>query len=209
MTVDVTSRVVRPLVRDDVVAAGALLGRAFQDNPVYRAIFAHLDDGARARAVGRMKLAFTGAAVRRQEAEGVWVDGELAGVSLVCAPGQYPHSLGVFLRHARGTLGMGWRSIRQLLRADAYMRSRHFRGPHYYLFVLGVEPTRQRQGLGRELLRSLAARVDGHRVSAYLETDRASSVALYRSVGFEVDTAEDVGALPGLHMWTMTRPVNR
>jgi ribosomal protein S18 acetylase RimI-like enzyme len=209
MNPDVRGRVVRPLVRDDVAAAGALLGRAFQDNPVYRAIFSHLDDAGRARAVGRMKLAFTDAAVRWQEAEGIWVDGELAGVSLVCAPGQYPHRLSVFLRHARGTLGMGWRSIRQLLRMDAYIRSRHFRGPHYYLFVLGIEPARQRQGLGRDLLRSLAARVDGHLVSAYLETDQATSVALYRSVGFEVDTEEDVGTIPGLHMWTMTRPVSR
>ena len=209
MDFDSTGPVVRWLAREDVAAAGALLGRAFQDNPVYRAIFAHLDDAARARAVGRMKLAFTDAAVRWQEAEGIWVDGQLAGASLICAPGQYPHRLAAFLRHARGTFGMGWRSIGQLLRADAYIRSRHTHVPHYYLFVLGIDPARQRQGLGRALLRSLAARADGHRVSAYLETDRLTSVALYRSFGFEVNTEEDVSAVPGMHVWTMTRPAKR
>jgi ribosomal protein S18 acetylase RimI-like enzyme len=206
MEPSVATRVVRPLTRSDVVPAGALLGRAFRDNPVYRAIFAHLGDRARARAVASMKLAFTDAAVRWQEAEGVWVDGQLGGVSLVCAPGQYPHAVGAFLRHAQGALGVDLRSVVHLLRADAYVRSRHLRGPHYYLFVLGVDPPRQRQGLGRELLRSLASRADARKVPAYLETDKATSVALYRSAGFEVNAEEDVATVPGMHMWLMTRP---
>jgi ribosomal protein S18 acetylase RimI-like enzyme len=202
-------RVVRPLTPADVASAGALLGRAFADNPAYRAIFAHLDDVSRAAAVGRMNLAFADAAVRHQEAEGIWVDGQLAGASLVCSPGQYPHGLGAFLRHARGALGTGARGIRQLLRADAYLRSRHPRGPHYYLFVLGIDPPSQRRGLGRELLRSLSARADARELPVYLETDKPTSVVLYRSAGFDVTTEDDVATLPGMHMWTMTRAAKR
>lgn len=81
---------VRPLSTSDAETAAAILGRAFQDNPAYRALLPHLSDNDRARAVRRVKRGFTDAAVRWQEASAVWVDGSMAGVSLVCAPGQYP-----------------------------------------------------------------------------------------------------------------------
>jgi ribosomal protein S18 acetylase RimI-like enzyme len=183
-----------------------LLGRAFQDNPAYRAMLAHLSDEARAAAVGRVKRGFTDAAIRWQEAEGVWVDGRMAAASLVCAPGQYPPRLGAFLRHARGCLTTGWRGTLSFARADLYITRKHIRGPHYYLFVLGVDPPYQRRGLGRALLASLSARADAAGVPCYLETDKPSSVELYRSAGYEVLTEADVPRVRGLHLWTMRRP---
>lgn len=100
----------------------------------------------------------------------------------------------------------GWRGITSLLRTDAYITRRHVRGPHYYLFVLGVDPELQRRGLGRALLAALSQRADADGLPCYLETDRATSVALYKSVGYEVLTEEDVPRVAGLHLWTMQRP---
>jgi ribosomal protein S18 acetylase RimI-like enzyme len=197
---------IRPLTFAEAPAAGALLGRAFRDNPAYRAIFRHLPDEGRARAVHRMKCAFTDAAVRGQEAHGLWVGDELAAASLVCAPGQYPHSVVAFLRHARGAIPSGPRSLVQLLRANAYLSRMHLREPHYYLFVLGVDPSRQRQGLGRQLLHALNERADARGLPCYLETDKPTSVALYGSVGYDVLTEEDVPGVDGMHLWTMKRP---
>lgn len=197
---------IRPLTLGDVDAVGALLGRAFSDNPAYRAILAHLTDEARATAVAHVKHGFTSAAVRYQEAHGIWHDGVLAGASLVCAPGQYPHGLFAFAHHAAGCLTTGWRGLRSLLRTDAYISKRHVREPHFYLFVLGVEPHAQGRGLGKALLRALNARADERGLPCYLETDRRTSVQLYESVGYVVVTEEDVPGVPGLHMWTMRRP---
>ena len=202
----VSAPAIRPLGAADASAAGALLGRAFQDNPAYRAILPHLSDGARAAAVGRVKRGFADAAIRWQEAEGTWVDGELAAASLVCAPGQYPPRVAAFLRHARGCISTGPRGAINFFRADLYITRKHLRGPHYYLFVLGVDPAHQRKGLGRQLLASLNARADAARVPCYLETDKPTSVALYESVGYEVTTEEDVPGVPGMHLWTMRRP---
>jgi len=186
-----------------------LLGRAFCDNPAYRAILPHLSDEARAAAVRRVKRGFTDAAVRWQEAHGIWVDGRLAGASLVCAPGQYPHRMRAFLRQARGCGTTGWRGITNFLFTDAYITRRHIRGPHYYLFVLGIDPAYQRMGLGKAMLAALAERADTKGVPCYLETDKATSVALYRSAGYEVLTEEDVPRVLGMHMWTMQREARR
>ena len=46
---------IRPIALQDVQAAGAMLGRAFCDNPAYRAILPHLSAPARARVVSRVK----------------------------------------------------------------------------------------------------------------------------------------------------------
>jgi ribosomal protein S18 acetylase RimI-like enzyme len=197
---------IRPLANADVEPAGALLGRAFADNPAYRAIFRHLPDERRAKVVGRVKRGFTAAAVSWQEAHGIWEGGTLAGASLVCAPGQYPHGFLAFQRHAAGCLTAGWRGIRNLLLADGYIRRRHIRGPHYYLFVLGIDPSHQKRGLGRALLGALSERADAASLPCYLETDKPSSVELYRSAGYAVLTEEDVPRIPGMHMWTMCRP---
>lgn len=198
---------VRPLTMADADGAAAILGRAFQANPAYRALLPHISDDARARAVHRVKRGFTDAAIRWQEANAVWVDGSMAGVSLVCAPGQYPPRTAAFLRHARGCMSTGWRGTLNFLRADLYITRKHLRGPHYYLFVLGVDPTFQRRGLGRVLLAALSEKADAAAVPCYLETDKASSVELYGSVGYEVLTEEDVPGVPGMHLWTMKRPI--
>jgi ribosomal protein S18 acetylase RimI-like enzyme len=197
---------VRSLSPADAAPAGALLGRAFADNPAYKAILAHLPDEARAAAVGRVKRGFADAAIRWQEGQGVWVDGRLAGASLVCAPRQYPHRFAAFLRHARGCLTTGWRGATNFLRADLYITKKHVKGPHYYLFVLGIDPQFQRRGLGRVLLRSLNDQADAAGVPCYLETDKPTSVELYRSVGYVVLTEEDVPGVRGMHLWTMRRP---
>ncbi|MGH7271405.1 MAG: GNAT family N-acetyltransferase, partial [Polyangiaceae bacterium] len=174
--------------------------------PFYRAILSHMSGDARAAAVVRVKTGFTAASVRGEEAHGLWVDGQLAGASLVCAPGQYPHRIGAYARIARGCATTGWKGITKFLRADAYITKLHIREAHYYLFVLGIDPSLQRQGLGKVLLRALSERADARGVPSYLETDKPTSVHLYRSAGYEVLTEGDVESVPGLHVWTMMRP---
>ena len=48
----------------------------------------------------------------------------------------------------------------------------HIKEPHWYVFVLGVRPERQGEGLGRALLDPALARADRDRLPAYLETTK-------------------------------------
>jgi ribosomal protein S18 acetylase RimI-like enzyme len=198
---------VRPLARPDVAVAGAVLGRAFVDSPGYRALLSHLDGARRVMALERVKRGFVEAAVRFQEADGIWVNGELVGASLVQAPGQYPTSLRAEAWQSTGCARTGLRGIANFIRIRSYIAKRHIREPHYYLFVLGIEPKFQGRGLGRALLAKLHERVDANPVASYLETDTERNVRLYSSVGYEVLTDERVPGFSDFRYWTMRRPV--
>jgi len=57
---------------------------------------------------------------------------------------------------------------------------------HWYLPWLGVDPTRQRSGLGGELLAHGLRIVDRDRLPAYLETPNPRTIPFYQRHGFEV-----------------------
>jgi ribosomal protein S18 acetylase RimI-like enzyme len=198
---------IRPLERHQTRDAAALLGRAFAESPGYLAALSHLAGPRRSAALQRVKRGFVEAAVRHQEAESVWVGQELAGVSLVAAPGQYPTTLRAEAWQASGCATTGARGIASFIRLRTHNAKHHVTEPHYYLFVLGVDPAFQGRGLGRALLAKLHERVDAHQVAAYLETDTTRNVRLYESVGYSVLTDGGVAGLPGLRFWTMRRPV--
>ncbi len=75
--------------------------------------------------------------------------------------------------------------------------------PHFYLFVLGVEPTRQGQGMGGRLLEPVLRKCDreGHR--AYLETAQSKNVAFYARHAFTVREVFERPPWPKL--WCMIR----
>ena len=85
------------------------------------------------------------------------------------------------------------------------LRRRDVPERHWYLWVLGVEPERQGQGIGGALTQPVFARADAEGLPCYLETDKPDNVPFYRKHGFAVVEEED---LPngGCHFWTMKRP---
>lgn len=195
----------RRLEKRDVPEAASLLGRAFGDNPAYLAIFPFLSDNERHRAVERVKRGFIQAAVRHQVAEAIIRDGRIAGVMLVCDPGKYPPTLLAQAWQATGCAMTGPRGVRNFLAFDAFTARLHLREPHFYLFVLGVDPDLQGRGLGKALLHSLNARADSKGLPCFLETDRETNVALYKSVGYEVVGDERCAKLGGMRLWFMRR----
>lgn len=77
--------------------------------------------------------------------------------------------------------------------------------PHYYLGVIGADPSRQGNGIGRMLLQAYCARSasDPLSRSVYLETANPSNVGFYQRAGFVV-TGE--GALGRDNLWCMFLP---
>lgn len=75
---------------------------------------------------------------------------------------------------------------------------------HEYLWMIGVAPGRQGEGLGTALIGSVLERCDREGVPAYLEASSERSRGLYERLGFElVDRPLD---LPdGPQMWPMWR----
>jgi ribosomal protein S18 acetylase RimI-like enzyme len=184
--------------------AAQVLSAAFCDTPVFGAVLGGSGD-VRRRKLARVFGSFAATNVRHGDPTAVLVDGRVAAVSLVFAPGAYPLSFAAWARNGLGALTVGPRATWKLARVDGYMQQRHFKDPHFYLFVLGVDPSRQGQGHGGALLRALNARADQQRMPCYLETDDRKNVGLYERFGYVVT---DEGTLPGvgLPMWLMLRP---
>jgi ribosomal protein S18 acetylase RimI-like enzyme len=75
-------------------------------------------------------------------------------------------------------------------------------GPHWYLMILGVEPSQQGQGIGGSLIEHKLAEAINSGLPCYLETMTEKDVAFYSHHGFKVVFETD---LPpgGLHSWMM------
>lgn len=188
--------------------SAALLARAFDDDPGMNWVF---PDAARRPA--DLRLLF--AANLRHAAGHGRVDrhpdgGTTAGVALWLGPDAFPMSVGQALLsgHALLPFRIGLTSLRRLRRLNAYAHMQHARaagGPHWYLHGIGVDPERQRQGIGTALLRLGLERADRDHLPCYLETARESTLPFYARFGFRVAIP---GRLPsdGPPVFSLLRP---
>jgi len=87
------------------------------------------------------------------------------------------------------------------------MGRHHPEEPHWYLSMIGVDPSRQGQGLGAALLKEGLKRCDAEGLPAYLESSSPKNVPLYERHGFEVTGLIKPGDHPGLI--PMYRPARR
>lgn len=194
-----------PLEARDVDEAAEVLARAFRDNPGYLAVFGDGDPERRRRALVRVKRGFVRCALRFGVPWVARVDGRIAGVSLTLRPGQYPLPLRGELLVASGPLTCCPRAVVRFARLGAMLSKDHPHDPHHYLFVLGVDPPMQGRGVGGALLRHLNDEADRAGSECYLETDRESSMHMYRRFGYEVTRERHPKGLD-VHFWMMTRP---
>ncbi|GAA2319032.1 GNAT family N-acetyltransferase [Streptomyces kunmingensis] len=75
---------------------------------------------------------------------------------------------------------------------------------HVYLWMIGVRPSRQGEGLGSALMAPVLERCDREGLPAYLEASNARSRALYERLGF-VFTGTAVDLPDGPSLWPMWR----
>ncbi|MEU5739259.1 GNAT family N-acetyltransferase [Streptomyces tendae] len=75
---------------------------------------------------------------------------------------------------------------------------------HEYLWMIGVVPGRQGEGLGTALIGSVLDRCDREGLPAYLEASSARGKVLYERLGFEF-TGRALDLPDGPRMWPMWR----
>jgi ribosomal protein S18 acetylase RimI-like enzyme len=197
--------VVQPLEKADVREAAGVLGRAFCDNPGVMAVLPDDAKDERTRLVANAMHGFARAVLHVGEASVIKQHAKVVAVSLVYPPGAYPPPLWIEMLIASGPLRAGLRRALRFARVDALMRKRHVREPHFYLWVLGVEPEEQGRGHGSALLQALDAKAEAAGMPCYLETDKTSSVRLYQKHGYVVQSEAQPKGLD-FTLWFMLRP---
>ena len=198
----------------------ALFARAFQDDPITAWV---VPDAARRALFLRAMFAANLRAARRSgriDRHAVSVDGAgsqdgavTAGAAIWLAPGRFPMTRAQMLvsGHLLLPLRLSLTGWRRLLRVNHYALMLHHRtapGPHWYLHGIGVEPSRQRRGVGEALLAAGTERADRERLPCYLETAVESTLPLYERHAFRVEIR---GRIPtdGPPIWAMLRPARR
>lgn len=176
---------VRPALRSDLGALARALARAFQDDPVM--MWMVPDGRRRARALPRLFAAMTrhhflaggGAEVAEQ-------GNRVGAAALWDPPGRWKQTRREELLMLPGVLlAMGRRSVRGQQLTEL-MKQHHPEEPHWYLAVIGSDPTVRGAGFGHALMRSRLDRVDGEHAPAYLESSNPANVPYYLRFGFEV-----------------------
>ncbi len=188
--------------------AAEALARAFDDSPIVR----YLIPKDRPRTIGA-RATFIAALVDADKHGEAWVatsGDEIVGAAVWSPPGGFPPSTGRQLRQLLHLLAVAPAAPRALPRSLRYLRrveAVHPHDEHWYLSVLGVDPTYQGQGWGSRLLEAVLPRIDEAGLPVYLETDKERNLAYYRRFGFElVEQIHPVeGAPPTWTMWRDAR----
>jgi len=134
---------------------------------------------------------------------------ELEGIAVWISSTKYHFSLSTILRSVplRDLFGLGRYGGYKMMRAGDEIDSIHKRlAPfeHYFLWVLGVDPSHRGKGYASKLVKPILARLDEQRLPCYLETHDAANVPMYEHFGFKViDKSLVIGTT--LVNWAMLR----
>ena len=87
-------------------------------------------------------------------------------------------------------LGLIWESTSSEVQKDLFpmfeqMAAFHPDSPHWYLPMIGVEPSRQGSGVGSALIQHSLSNCDADAMPAYLESSSPRNIPLYERFGFE------------------------
>ena len=76
--------------------------------------------------------------------------------------------------------------------------------PHWYFFVIGVDPNFQGKGFASGLITPMLARIDKEQLGCYLDTNKENNVGLYQHFSFKVLKKYQI---PGFNIinWSMLR----
>jgi ribosomal protein S18 acetylase RimI-like enzyme len=175
---------VSPARRADVRPLARTLARAFFDDPVM--MWMLTDDTRRSKALPRIFATMT-----RQHflagggTEIATRDGDVGAAALWDPPGRWKmSSLEEFRMMPGFLLAMGGRS-RRGQQVTELMKEHHPEEPHWYLAVIGSDPTVRGVGFGQALMRSRLDRVDAEHAPAYLESSNPDNIPYYLRFGFE------------------------
>lgn len=176
---------VRPPNKTDVKRLSAVLARAFHNDPVMSWILA--DDTRRAKGLPRLFVAITRHHFLAGGGAEVAVrDGQIGGAALWDGPGRWKQTPGEELRMLPTMVLAFGRDMRRGQQVVELMKQHHPEEPHWYLAVIGSDPTVRGGGFGHALMQSRLDRVDAEHAPAYLESSNPDNVPYYLRFGFEV-----------------------
>jgi ribosomal protein S18 acetylase RimI-like enzyme len=185
--------------------AADLLGAAFLPDPSF---FALQPDETKRHAV--LKWLFIRLVRYAMWYGQVYTTPRLEGIACWLPPGRTKLSWPGLLRSGLATIPfvIGLPALLRYYRIMGYVDRLHARyapPDHWYLWILGVAPVYQRQGIGGRLLQPIRAQAGAEGIACYLETDTEGGVRFYQRHSFRV-MEQGAASGSGMKVWAMLRP---
>ncbi|MQA04428.1 MAG: GNAT family N-acetyltransferase [Streptosporangiales bacterium] len=187
--------------RTTVREMAVVLARSLFDDPSM--IFLIPDDDARAKQLPRLFDVILRKSLPFGVCSAVADGAEILGVAAWHPPG----AMRSRTQEWATTAGYAWALRGRTRRAETFgeaLREAHPTQPHWYLSVLGTDPSAQGRGVGTKLLTDRLAECDRAGEPAYLETNKERNVRFYERFGFhvlqEIEIPEE-----GPRTWAMWR----
>lgn len=184
----------------DVPTINETLGRAFQDDPVFRWVVP--DDRARRARLASVFGAFADIYVPLGES---YLAGDGAGAALWAPAGVEPFTEEQEEAFGERMVEILGADAERAFELDGLLDQHHPEEPCLYLQFVGVVPERQGRGLGSRLLATVLEEADANGTPAYLEATSPDNRRLYERHGFE--TVGELTLPDGPALWPMWRGV--
>lgn len=200
--IEIDSADVKPVVSSYDIraeAATSVVTLAFATDPIAR--WTYPDPDQYLEYFPRFIKAFAGRSFEKGTA---YLAPDFAGAALWLKPGVSPDE--------DELLGLVWESTSSEVQKDLFpmfeqMAAFHPKYPHWFLPMIGVEPSRQGSGVGSALLQHSLANCDADGLPAYLESSNPKNIPLYERFGFELIGTIKAGDAPP--MFPMLRKPQR
>lgn len=175
---------VRPTTRADVRELSKVLARAFFTDPVMNYMLP--DDKARTKALPPMFATLTkNHFLSRGGSEVASGSGEIGAATLWDPPGQRKSTRWEELRMMPMLAWHFHSRAEQTKTLGKLMEEAHPEEPHWYLMVIGSDPSVRGAGFGQALMHSRLDRCDGEHAPAYLEASEEALIPYYNRFGFD------------------------
>jgi len=193
-----------PLETSGIKPAAAVLARAFYNDPFFT--FVLPDANKRARILPWL---FDRTLRYGQRYGKIHTTPSLDGIAMWLGPGKTTLQWTGIIRTGLYLLPLKltWRELERSINLSNCANRLHKKlvaGRHWYLYGLGVEPSKQGQGVGQTLLQPVLAQADSEGLICYLDTNNEQNVSFYEQNGFKVVSHEQA-MHPGPHIWAMLR----
>ena len=165
---------------DGACSAGAVLGRAFSEDPVFSWLVRGSDRQAR---LTSLFTTFAATAVRTPGARVLATSTRTAAA--LWLPPQHWRAGWAELARTAPALAAGLRGgVVRGLRLQSVVERHHLREPHWYLEALGAVPEARGTGVGRSVVQPVLDLCDDAGLPAYLESSNPRNWSFYERLGF-------------------------
>jgi ribosomal protein S18 acetylase RimI-like enzyme len=193
------------LADSQIPAAGATFARAFHDDPLM--VYTIPDPAERARLLPDVYARMIRFGTLAGEVYAT--AGALEGAAVWLPPNAKwtrEHLEASGMHQISTVIGdEAYQRYREVVGREWQARERDMTAACWYLFLLGVEPSCQRRGLGGALMHPVLERAHAGSYACYLETENQRNVAFYLKQGFELIVNGEEAGTSGVRFWTFRR----